>query len=159
VRSIGYAQTVTFALLLARVEDISLEQDLRDVAAAVGARHTLMGRALAVLTDPSVLPRLAVSVETLRRVLAVIDWGQLAKSDPAAWLYFYERFLEGYDAALRQQTGSYYTPVEVVDPMVRLVEGLFLTGPYAPVTPAGTQPGGHPLGSAGAPASLCRVGP
>lgn len=120
----GYAQTVTFALLLARVEGIDLSKDLRDVADELGARHTLMGRALAVLTDPAVLPKLAVSVETLRRVLAVVDWPKLSKADPAAWLFFYEDFLEDYDPRLRRKTGSYYTPVEVVDPMVRLVDGL-----------------------------------
>lgn len=121
----GYAQTVTFALLLARVEGIELDgRDLRLVADELGARHTLMARALAVLTDPVVLPKLAVSIETLRRVLAVVDWPTLSRSDPAAWLYFYEDFLEDYDPKLRKQTGSYYTPVEAVDPMVRMVDDL-----------------------------------
>jgi hypothetical protein len=51
----------------------------------------------------------------------------LANREPreaSAWLYFYEDFLDGYDPALRRATGSYYTPVEVVDPMVRLVDDL-----------------------------------
>lgn len=78
----GYAQTVTFALLLARVEGISLaERDLREVSDDLGANHTLMARALAVLTDPGILPKLAVSVRTLQRVLSV-DWKKLSKSDP-----------------------------------------------------------------------------
>lgn len=124
----GYAQAVTFALLLARVEGIELAgRDLRSIADDLGKRHTLMGRALDVLTTPTVLPRLAVSVETLRRVLAVVDWPKISKGDEAAWLYFYEDFLEGYDAALRRATGSYYTPVEVVDPMVRIVNDLVRT--------------------------------
>lgn len=124
----GYAQTVTFALLLARVEGIELVgRDLRDVSDELGSNHTLMARALAVLTDPAILPKLAVSVGTLQRVLSVVDWSKLSKNDPAAWLYFYEEFLEGYDPQLRKATGSYYTPVEAVDPMVRLVEGLLRT--------------------------------
>jgi hypothetical protein len=125
----GYAQTVTFALLLARVEGIELggSRDLRDVADELGSRHTLMARALAVLTDPVVLPKLAVSVRTLERVLAVVDWPTLSRNDPAAWLYFYEDFLEHYDPTLRRQTGSYYTPVEAVDPIVRLVDDLLRT--------------------------------
>jgi len=119
----GYAQTVTFALLLARVEGITLaERDLREVSDELGANHTLMARALTVLTDPGILPKLAVSVRTLQRVLSVVDWQKLSGSDPAAWLYFYEEFLDGYDPALRRATGSYYTPVEAVDPMVRMVE-------------------------------------
>ncbi len=124
----GYAQTVTFALLLARVEGIALAgRDLRDVADDLGSRHTLMARALSVLTDPTVLPKLAVSVETLQRVLSVLDWPKVSRSDPAAWLYFYEDFLEEYDPRLRRQTGSYYTPIEAVDPMARMVEDLLRT--------------------------------
>jgi hypothetical protein len=121
----GYAQTVTFALLLARVEDIELaDRDLRDIADDLGSNHTLMARALGVLTDPAVLPELAVSVGTLQRVLSVVDWPKVSKSDPAAWLYFYEDFLDEYDHRLRQQTGSYYTPVDAVDPMIRMVDSL-----------------------------------
>ena len=48
--------------------------------------------------------------------------GAISKGDPDAWLYFYEDFLEVYDNALRKQTGSYYTPPEVVAAMVRLVD-------------------------------------
>ena len=45
-----------------------------------------------------------------------------ARSDPDAWLYFYEDFLEVYDNKLRKRTGSYYTPPEVVGAMVNLVD-------------------------------------
>ena len=37
---------------------------------------------------------------------------------------FYEHFLEVYDNELRKQTGSYYTPPEVVTAMVRLVDAV-----------------------------------
>ncbi len=121
----GYAQTITFSLLLARVEGIELAgRDLGAVAADLGQRHTLVGRALDVLTDPGVQRRLAVSISTLQRLLAVADCPTVSRGDPAAWLYFYEEFLDGYDPSLRRSTGSYYTPVEVVDPMVRLVDDL-----------------------------------
>jgi predicted helicase len=50
------------------------------------------------------------------------DWPTVSKGDPDAWLYFYEEFLAVYDNALRKQTGSYYTPVEVVKPMTRMVD-------------------------------------
>ena len=46
-----------------------------------------------------------------------MDWAAIGKGDPEAWLYFYEHFLEAYDKALRKQTGSYYTPPEVVTAM------------------------------------------
>jgi hypothetical protein len=38
------------------------------------------------------------------------------------WLYFYEDFLEVYDNDLRKRTGSYYTPPQVVEGMVGLVD-------------------------------------
>lgn len=43
------------------------------------------------------------------------------------WLYFYELFLQQYDATLRKQTGSYYTPPQVVTAMVRLVDDALRT--------------------------------
>ena len=119
----AYAQTVSFGLLLARVEGIDLASgDLHDVAVQLGRHHTLVGRALDQLTDERVLDKLAMSVSTLRRVLAVVDWPTVSRGREAAWLYFYEEFLDFYDPALRKATGSYYTPVEVVDAMVRLVD-------------------------------------
>jgi hypothetical protein len=86
-----------------------------------------MGQALNVLTSSVVLREQAISVRTLQRVLSVVDWPRLSRGDPASWLYFYETFLEGYDPKLRRATGSYYTPVEAVDPMVRLVDDLLRT--------------------------------
>ena len=44
------------------------------------------------------------------------------KKKADAWLYFYEDFLEVYDNDIRKKTGSYYTPADVVDAMVRLVD-------------------------------------
>jgi len=119
----GYAQAVTFGLLLARAQDISLDDGVDAAARALSARHTLIGAALRVLTDAVVANQvLATSVATLSRVLAVVDWPEVSKGDPDAWLYFYEDFLAVYDNELRKQTGSYYTPVQVVKAMARLVD-------------------------------------
>ena len=65
---------------------------------------------------------LKTSLGTLTRVLEWVDWPTISKDKPEAWLYFYEDFLEVYDNALRKRTGSYYTPPEVVNAMVRLVD-------------------------------------
>jgi hypothetical protein len=118
----SYAQAVTFGLLLARAEGISLENGIDPAAKALAGRQSLIGTAMRVLTD-DVLKNdtLATSVATLSRVLAVVDWPTISKGRPDAWLYFYEDFLEVYDNDLRKQTGSYYTPVPVVETMTRLV--------------------------------------
>ncbi|MGH8907692.1 MAG: type ISP restriction/modification enzyme [Egibacteraceae bacterium] len=120
----GYAQTVTFALLLARVEGIAFDSgDVGRIADQLGDRHTMMGAALDVLTDRRIV-ELAGSLRVLLRVLSVVDWETVSRGDPDKWLLFYEDFLAEYDPKLRRQTGSYYTPNQVVDAMVRLVDGL-----------------------------------
>ena len=86
-------------------------------------RVGLIGTALRLLVDDeNVRTALASALDTLRRVLNVVDWDLVSKGDADAWLYFYEDFLEVYDNDLRKQTGSYYTPPQVVDAMVRLVD-------------------------------------
>lgn len=119
----GYAQAVTFGLLLARAENIPLDAGIDAAAKRLGRSHSLIGTALRVLTDEAVQSAtLVTSVATLTRVLAVVDWPTLTRGDPDAWLYFYESFLAEYDPALRRKTGSYYTPPEVVQVMTRLVD-------------------------------------
>ena len=119
----GYAQAVTFGLLMARTRDISLHNGLDNVARALMRTNTVIGAAFRVLTDDADGQQaLTTSLGTLTRVLDAVHWSAIAKGDPEAWLYFYEHFLEVYDNALRKRTGSYYTPPEVVTAMVGLVD-------------------------------------
>ncbi len=119
-----YAQTVTFALLLARVEGIDFQgQDLGAIAKKLGKKHLLLGRALAVLTDDS-LGDLGASLETLAHVIGAVDWDLLKGGSRETYLWLYEDFLASYDPILRQLTGSYYTPNEVVRYMVRATDQL-----------------------------------
>ena len=120
----AYAQTVTFALLLARVEGIAFEgRSVGEIAAQLGKNHSLMGKALAVLTHDAIEGR-SVVVETLKRVIGAVDWDRISDSSTNAYLYLYEHFLEVYDSELRKQSGSYYTPNEVVSFMVRFVDDI-----------------------------------
>lgn len=117
----GYAQAVTFGLLMAKSRGLKLSEGFADVAQELGETNTLIGVALRLLTDQQG-PVLVTSLDTMLRVLDVVDWSQVSKGDPEAWLYFYEHFLEVYDNSLRKKTGSYYTPPEVVQTMVRLCD-------------------------------------
>lgn len=56
------------------------------------------------------------------RLLGAVDWPKISKGKADVWLYFYEDFLAIYDNSLRKETGSYYTPPEVVGAMVALVD-------------------------------------
>lgn len=116
----GYAQAVTFGLLMAKSKKLSLADGLDSVAKELGKSNTLIGTALRLLTEQDT--GLVTSLETLKRVLDVVQWDVIAKGDPEAWLYFYERFLAVYDNKLRKLTGSYYTPPQVVQTMVRLCD-------------------------------------
>jgi hypothetical protein len=119
----GYAQAVTFGLLIARARDISLKGGIDQAANALRKSSSLIGTALRLLTDDvDNLKALETSLGTMARVFEEVHWSTLSKGDADAWLYFYEHFLEVYDNTLRKRTGSYYTPPEVVTAMVRLVD-------------------------------------
>lgn len=119
----GYAQAVTFGMLMARAKKIKLSTGLQQVAAELSHTSSLIGAALRLLTDNAENQEtLKTSLGTLTRVLDAVDWAKISKERPDAWLYFYEDFLEIYDNELRKQTGSYYTPPEVVSAMVALVD-------------------------------------
>lgn len=116
----GYAQAVVFGLLMARARGVSLADGIDHAASELRSTDSLIGTALGFLTtNPDTL---SVSLRTLTRVLDVVDWPTVSKGDDDAWLYFYEFFLETYDNKLRKLTGSYYTPPEVVQAMVRLTD-------------------------------------
>ena len=119
----GYAQAVTFGLLVARARDIDLTHGLEAAASDLRKSNSLIGTALRILTESDgTRKELETSIKTLTRVLNVVDWHTISKDKPEAWLYFYEDFLEVYDNTLRKRTGSYYTPPEVVSAMVNLVD-------------------------------------
>lgn len=119
----GYAQAVTFGLLMAKARGITLKDGIDDAARTLRKSNSLIGSALRLLTEEADEEHtLDTSLKTLTAVLDVVDWGKISKDEPEAWLYFYELFLQQYDKALRKKTGSYYTPPQIVNAMVRLVD-------------------------------------
>lgn len=118
----GYAQAVTFGLLVARARGISVANGVTGAANSIGTQ-SLIGAALLVLSlNTEKNAALKTSIGTLSRILEVVDWPKISKGKAEAWLYFYEDFLSVYDSSLRKKTGSYYTPPEVVTAMVGFVE-------------------------------------
>ena len=124
----GYAQTLTFALLLARTENIDFSvTSMHEISVRLGGMsHTLMGKALELLTG-SATEQLHVTLDLLKRVIGKVDWGRIRNVANDAYLHLYESFLEVYDPRLREDSGTYYTPYQVVDAMVRLTDEVLRT--------------------------------
>ena len=119
----AYAQTVTFALLLAQSENgqtLTLDSAVR----TLDADHSLLSRALQVLTDRRAEAEISASLNLLVRVVGAVPAEVLRSREKDPWLYFYEYFLAAYDSVLRKDAGAYYTPVEVVQAQVRLIDDL-----------------------------------
>ena len=96
----AYAQTVTYALLLAQFEGAD---SLRPAFAVdtLQRQHTLLAEALRWLEVDAVRSELLMPIEVLERAIGAVDAVQIGSAgDP--WLYFYEQFLGVYDPKLRK---------------------------------------------------------
>lgn len=120
----AYAQTLTYALLLARLAGAG------DLSAAQASKHLRTGHRLLAdvlnrFGDDAAREDIKVSADLLERLIGAVNPAILTRhgnTDP--WLYFYEDFLAAYDPKMRKDRGVYYTPVEVVQCQVRLVAEL-----------------------------------
>ena len=128
----AYAQTVTYALLLARFEGAENLRQAFAVDALRESQHDLLATALDLLENRPAREELSMPIDLLERAIGAVDatvlladrgrQGALNPSqeiDRDPWLYFYEHFLGAYDAKLRKNRGVYFTPVEVVRAQVR----------------------------------------
>ena len=106
----AYAQTLTYALLLARLEGA---ENLRPAIATEVLRdeHALLAEALSLMEVPSVREKLLMPVELLERAIAAVDSIKFEQHGDH-WLYFYENFLGAYDPKLRKDRGVYFTPLK-----------------------------------------------
>ena len=122
----AYAQTVTYALLLARLSG-AIDLDPAAAAAVLDRNNGVLALALERLGQREAREELRTGFELLQRSLTALDPHDFAKARPDIWLYFYEDFLAAYDPKLRKDYGVYYTPREVVELQVRLVSELLET--------------------------------
>ncbi len=123
----AYAQTVAFALLLARSLGAGNDAALTfaDARSALRDQHNLLSAALEALTDAEVRRELPASLNALLRLIGAVPVAAL-DANANLWLYFYEDFLAHYDRQLRKDAGVFYTPVPVVNAQVRLIDHLLV---------------------------------
>ncbi|MEV4049672.1 type ISP restriction/modification enzyme [Amycolatopsis sp. NPDC049688] len=118
----SYAQAVTFALLLARVDGISFDgRSPSGIAEQLAKQHSLLGEALGILANSKWVDHLNV-VDTLVQVIGAIDWSTLGLRDDDSYAHLYETFLADYDPSLRRHSGTYYTPALVARAMAVFVD-------------------------------------
>ena len=132
----AYAQTMVYALLLARqngLASITIDQAVTNLRTG----HRLLSDTLKLLGDVDAREVIATSIDVIERFIQAVDPAIFAHGgDP--WLYFYEEFLAAYDKDLRKQRGVYYTPIEIIQAQVGLVNQLLaqhFQAPYGMVDP------------------------
>lgn len=120
----AFAQTVTFALLLARADGISTDGvPLHEIGRLLGKKHTLIGQAFSVLTDGAVGEELR-TIGTLRRVVGAATLTGPEDGETDIYAELYERFLARYDPHLRAVSGSFYTPPPLAEFMVGFADAV-----------------------------------
>lgn len=124
----SYAQTFTYALLLARLSDeITLPLDPADVGRDLRTHgHMLLGSVIEILGQEDARRSVSGPIRLLETTIAEVDPAKLSHRRET-WLYFYEDFLAEYDPKRRKDAGVYYTPIEIVAAQVRLVDHVLRT--------------------------------
>ncbi|MDK6302426.1 N-6 DNA methylase [Corynebacterium sp. UMB9976] len=125
----SFAQTFTYALLLARVEsDVPAEQfDSNSITPTLRTNgHRLISSVLELMAQRQNRELVEGPVALLEATIGTVNVDKFTqKADP--WLYFYEDFLAAYDEKMRKTAGVYYTPVEIVETQVRLLDDALKT--------------------------------
>ena len=132
-----YAQTLVYGLFVARYYDETKKdfsrQEARDL---IPKSNPLLQHFFDHIVGPNFDKRLEYIVNELCEVFSHADvqelmreyfkddlWGKTQKG-PDPVIHFYEDFLQEYDADLRKKMGAYYTPLPVVQFIVRSVDYL-----------------------------------
>ena len=101
---------------------------LHHVAERLGSERGVLGKALSMLTsDPQVRSVVAASLDAMVALAAALDWNAIRSSGGSDdWMDFYETFLADYDPDLRKQSGSYYTPRQIVEWMTKFTDKILV---------------------------------
>jgi len=132
-----YAQTLVYGLFAARYHDESpasfTRQEARDL---IPKSNPLLRHFFDHIVGPNFDKRLEYIVNELCEVFSHADVPELMREyydtdlfgeehkGPDPVIHFYEDFLKEYDPELRKKMGAYYTPVPVVQFIVRSVDYL-----------------------------------
>lgn len=127
-----YAQTLVYGLFIARYYDTTPEDFSRKEARdLVPASNPFLQEFFDHIIGPKFVKSLSHITDELCDVFSVSDiqsiiarhynlFGESPEKDPI--IHFYEDFLKEYDPDLKKSMGAYYTPVPIVDFIVKAVD-------------------------------------
>lgn len=121
-----YAQTLVYGLFAARYYDDTPDtfsrQEARDL---VPASNPFLQHFFDHIAGPNFDKRLSYIVDELCEVFQHANTKDLVEEymdDADPIIHFYEDFLKEYDPAMRKKMGAYYTPLPVVNFIIRSVD-------------------------------------
>ncbi len=125
-----YAQTITYGLFTARYHDPTLPTFSRQEAyQLLPASNPFLKKLFGYIAGIEVDTRISWVIDDLVQMYLVCDvaqmlasYGKDATKDPI--VHFYEDFLEAFDPQVRKDLGVWYTPLPVVNFMVRTLDTL-----------------------------------
>lgn len=124
-----FAQTIAYGMFLARLREPEAEFTRESAAKGIPPSIPFLRSAMRLLTDDELLPPAIINLlDDLAALLDNTKMEPIRKEVAAGGLehdlviYFYERFLEQYDAGERMNRGVYYTAPELVGFLIRATE-------------------------------------
>ncbi|WP_314082308.1 type ISP restriction/modification enzyme [Capnocytophaga gingivalis] len=125
-----YAQTITYGLFTARYHDPTLPTFSRQEACQLlPASNPFLKKLFGYIAGMEVDTRISWVIDDLVQMYLACDvaqmlasYGKDATKDPI--VHFYEDFLEAFDPQVRKDLGVWYTPLPVVNFMVRTLDTL-----------------------------------
>lgn len=118
-----YAQTVTYGLFAARLNDPTLHSFSRFEAAQLIPQTTpFLRKVFQNIAGNDLDNRISWVIDDLAECFKRSNLKKIIKRDNDSLVHFYEDFLAAYDPELRKAKGVWYTPKEVVNFMVRGID-------------------------------------
>ena len=124
-----YAQTIVYGLFIARYNDAQSKTfDRFEAIGKLQKESALLNRFFTHITSSEKHPTLDAVIDKLCNLYQTCDISALLSCDKRGdtIVHFYEDFLAFYDPALRKSLGVFYTPYQVVQYMVSMVDKLLV---------------------------------
>ncbi|MDO9255668.1 MAG: type ISP restriction/modification enzyme [Bacteroidales bacterium] len=129
-----YAQTIAYGMFAARLHDTTLNSFTRQEAAdLIPKTNPFLRKLFQYVAGYDLDSRISWIVDGLADVFRATDVAELLKNFGSATrtqdpiIHFYETFLTAYDPALRKARGVWYTPVPIVNFIVRAIDYILIT--------------------------------